>query len=64
MQKMGFSQQLQVGPENQLSLQGKHNTHSESQIQNSEPLPMFSPAMLICLKHYCKVIKGFLLQVI
>lgn len=32
MQETGFSQQLQVGPENQVSLQGKHNTDSQSQI--------------------------------
>lgn len=34
VQETGFSQQLQAGPENQVSLQGKHNTDSESQIQN------------------------------
>lgn len=64
VQEAGLSQQLQVGPENQDSLQGKHNTDSQSQIQNSAPLPMFSPAKLICLEHNCKLIKGFLLQVI
>lgn len=64
MQETGFSQQLQVGPENQVSLQGKHDTDSQSQIQNSAPLPMFSPARLICLKHNCRLIKGFLSQVI
>lgn len=64
MQETGFSQQLQVGPENQVSLQGKHNTDPQSQIQNPALLPVFSPVKLMCLKHNCKLIKRFLFQVI
>jgi len=64
VQGIGFSQQLEVGPEDQHLPQGKHNAVSQSQIQNSTPLPMFSPVKLICLKYNCKLIKRFLLQVI
>lgn len=64
MQETGFSQQLEVGPENQNLPQGKHNAVSQSQIQNSAPLPMFSPAKLICLKYNCKLNKRCLVRVI
>lgn len=50
MQETGFSQLLEVGPENQNLPQGKHNAVSQSPIQNSSPLPTFSSAKLICLK--------------
>lgn len=62
MQETGFSQQLDMGPENQSLPQGKHNAVPQSQIQNSSLVAMLSPAKLICIN--CKLTRRFLLQVL
>lgn len=55
-----FPSSLKWDPKTKIYPQGKHNAVSQSPIQNSSPLHMFSPAKLICLKYNCKLIKRFL----
>lgn len=60
VQETVLFQPFQMGPENQNLPWGKHNAVSQSPVQHSSPLCVFSPAKLICLKYNCKLIKRFL----